>query len=468
MTQPPCAFVVCTSKLVTDSFAQSSEEDDMSKEGGWSWVILAASFIISMCTRAMTRTLSIFLVEFTDHFDQDLASVSWVISINDCLTMACAPLGTFLVSRFSYKATVMLGGILCTSGYVLGSFCTSIVQLYICLGVLSGLGSAFCFPTCVALVGCYFPHRRSFATGLATLGIGVGTFVLGSLAQFLIEAFGWRGALLILGGLVTHTLLCAFLFRPPPAVAAKRKDRNLLEPKDRLKEQVLQYNSCKPLPQQVDLESPLFNLEFVVFAFALFFLIYGSTPAIAYMFVYAYDSGVSKRQAAFLVSIYGIMTIIGNVFYSWIMDKRFLRLYQMHTFMPVMVMYGISILLIPAASTYPLLMVCAVLLGHCEGILQPGPPVLASKLVGPTLAPTAIGIVYFSYSLPYLISLPISAWITNATSGYTAAFLLNGFFVLFGGVIFQFSLLYASCCKGRSYGPKVYECLLAKYCKNEA
>uniref|UniRef100_A0A8C4QSE0 Solute carrier family 16 member 12 n=1 Tax=Eptatretus burgeri TaxID=7764 RepID=A0A8C4QSE0_EPTBU len=450
-------------QLETDTLAYSSKKDDMSKDDSWGWVILAASFIISMCTRAMTRTLSIFLVEFTNHFDQDLASISWIISINDCLTMACAPLGTFLVSRFSYKAVVMLGGILCTSGYVLGSFCTSIVHLYICLGVLAGMGSAFCFPTCVALVGCYFPHRRSFATGLATLGIGVGTFVLGSLAQFLIEACGWRGALLILGGLVMHTLVCAFLFRPPPTVATKQKDKNLLEPKDHLKEKVLQYNSCKPLLQQRNLGTPLFNMEFVIFALALFFLIYGSTPAIAYMFIYAYDRGVSKRQAAFLVSIYGIVTIIGNVFYSWIMDKnRFLRLYQIHTFMPVMVMYGISILLIPAASTYTLLMVCSGLLGHCEGILQPGPPVIASKLVGPTLAPKAIGIVYFSYSLPYLISLPISAWIINATSGYTAAFLLSGFFVLFGGVIFQCSLLYASCCRGRSYGPKMEEFHLTK------
>lgn len=52
------------------------------------------------------------------------------------------------------------------------------------------------------------------ATGIAVCGSGFGTFVFAPLTEYLIAAFGWRGALLIIGGIVLNCILFGAMFRP--------------------------------------------------------------------------------------------------------------------------------------------------------------------------------------------------------------------------------------------------------------
>jgi predicted MFS family arabinose efflux permease len=52
----------------------------------------------------------------------------------------------------------------------------------------------------VIAVGFYFEKWRALATGIAVCGSGIGTFLMAPLSTALIEAFGWRGALLIQAG----------------------------------------------------------------------------------------------------------------------------------------------------------------------------------------------------------------------------------------------------------------------------
>src|SRR5205085_12031652 len=51
----------------------------------------------------------------------------------------------------------------------------------------------------VGAVQRWFVAKRGLASGIAVSGIGVGTLVVPKVAEWLIEAFSWRGAFLILG-----------------------------------------------------------------------------------------------------------------------------------------------------------------------------------------------------------------------------------------------------------------------------
>jgi predicted MFS family arabinose efflux permease len=53
-------------------------------------------------------------------------------------------------------------------------------------------------------VGYYFETKRSLATGIAVCGSGFGTFAFAPLATMLLENFDWRGANLILAGLILN------------------------------------------------------------------------------------------------------------------------------------------------------------------------------------------------------------------------------------------------------------------------
>ncbi|XP_031601441.1 monocarboxylate transporter 12-B-like isoform X2 [Oreochromis aureus] len=183
-------------------------------EGGWGWMIVAGCFLATICTRAVTRCVSMFFVEFQMHFEKDYSNTAWIHSLIDSTTMLCAPLGSFLGNRLSCRATVILGGMLSSAGLIISSFANSLEYLYMSLGVLTGLGFALSYTPAIAMVGKYFNERKALAYGIALSGSGIGTFLLAPAVQLLIEHYSWRGALLILGAFVSNLCVCGALMRP--------------------------------------------------------------------------------------------------------------------------------------------------------------------------------------------------------------------------------------------------------------
>jgi len=70
----------------------------------------------------------------------------------------------------------------------------------------------------IVSVTCYFEKKRSLATGIAVCGSGLGTTVFAPLTEYLFYEYGWRGAVLIIAGLVLNCAIMGALFRPLPDV----------------------------------------------------------------------------------------------------------------------------------------------------------------------------------------------------------------------------------------------------------
>ncbi|TDG97632.1 hypothetical protein EPR50_G00209860 [Perca flavescens] len=183
-------------------------------DGRWGWVIVGCCFMVMVCTRAVTRCISIFFVEFQAYFGADYSATAWIHSLVDCTTMLCAPLGSLVGNRWSCRVAVMLGGLLSSAGLLLSSFSSSLETLYLTMGVLTGLGFALCYTPAISMVGCYFGRGQALAYGVAMSGSGIGTFVLAPAVQLLIERYSWRGALLVLSGVVANLCVCGALLRP--------------------------------------------------------------------------------------------------------------------------------------------------------------------------------------------------------------------------------------------------------------
>ena len=65
----------------------------------------------------------------------------------------------------------------------------------------------------IVSVSCYFETKRSFATGIAVCGSGVGTFLLAPLCEWLIDSYHWTGALSILSAIGLSGVIFGALFR---------------------------------------------------------------------------------------------------------------------------------------------------------------------------------------------------------------------------------------------------------------
>nr|KAF6425719.1 solute carrier family 16 member 12 [Molossus molossus] len=419
-------------------------------DGGWGWMIVAGCFLVTICTRAVTRCISIFFVEFQTYFTQDYAQTAWIHSIVDCVTMLCAPLGSVVSNHLSCQVGIMLGGLLASTGLILGSFATSLKHLYLTLGVLTGLGFALCYSPAIAMVGKYFSRRKALAYGIAMSGSGIGTFILAPAVQLLIEQFSWRGALLILGGFVLNLCVCGALMRP----ITLREDRTAPE----------QNHVCRPQKQDWKPASPcspgaagpgqtcrccslqqeysfLLLSDFAVFAVSVLFMAYGCSPLFVYLVPYALSVGVSHQQAAFLMSTLGVIDIIGNVTFGWLTNRRCLKNYQYVCYLFAVGLDGLCYLCLPMLQSLPLLVPFSCTFGYFDGAYVTLIPVVTAEIVGTASLSSALGVVYFLHAVPYLVSPPIAGWLVDTTGSYTAAFLLCGFSMIFSSVLLGFARL---------------------------
>lgn len=61
----------------------------------------------------------------------------------------------------------------------------------------------------------YFEHNRPLANGIGMIGYNLGGILGVALCEHLIWTYGWRGALLIMGGLALHRVPLTLTFRSP-------------------------------------------------------------------------------------------------------------------------------------------------------------------------------------------------------------------------------------------------------------
>ncbi len=111
------------------------------------------------------------------------------------------------------------GGLLVSIGFFLSAYTTSLNYLYICFGVLGGIGNGFGYATPIPVMAKWFPDRRGLAVGLAVAGYGGGSAIFGPLANLnLIPNYGWQATFKILGCIfLVMTMIGAFLLKNPPA-----------------------------------------------------------------------------------------------------------------------------------------------------------------------------------------------------------------------------------------------------------
>ena len=83
-----------------------------------------------------------------------------------------------------------------------------------CLCLPSGIGFSMNSLPGHLMINTYFNKKRGLANGLAISGAGVGVFMMAPLIQFTLGEYGWRGTILICGGVVLNFCVCGALMRP--------------------------------------------------------------------------------------------------------------------------------------------------------------------------------------------------------------------------------------------------------------
>ncbi|KAB1266341.1 Monocarboxylate transporter 7 [Camelus dromedarius] len=222
-------------------------------DGGWGWVVAVSFFFVEVFTYGIIKSFGVFFNDLMDSFDESNSRISWIISICVFVLTFTAPLSTVLSSRFGHRLVVMAGGLLVSTGMVIAAFSQAVYQMYITIGIISGLGYCFSFLPTVTILSQYFDKRRSVVTAVASTGEcfamfafapvvcvesfpNLGPFFLALFSRVscpfltsgfvslsllsiqaimaLKESIGWRYSLLFVGLLQLNIVVCGALLRP--------------------------------------------------------------------------------------------------------------------------------------------------------------------------------------------------------------------------------------------------------------
>ncbi len=162
---------------------------------------------------------SVFVAPLEARFGWKRAETSMVFTIAVIVFALSFVLAGRIQDRVGPLPCSLAGGILVSLGFFLCAYTTSLTYLYICFGVIGGLGNGFGYATPIPVMAKWFPDKRGLAVGLAVGGYGAGSAIFGPLAQLkLIPTYGLPATFQILGVIfLLMTMLGALLLRNPPA-----------------------------------------------------------------------------------------------------------------------------------------------------------------------------------------------------------------------------------------------------------
>ena len=182
------------------------------------WLIALSAVGIHICIGSV-YAWSVLTKPIMEQMGFSLQETTWTFSLAILfLGLSAGFLGTFVE-----KHGPRVSGLTATTFFGIGMFGTALalylhnlVLLYICYGVIGGIGLGIGYITPVSTLVKYFPEKRGFATGLAIMGFGFASLVAGPLMQLLTANFGLVTNFIILGCAYVVIMSTSSLYLAPP------------------------------------------------------------------------------------------------------------------------------------------------------------------------------------------------------------------------------------------------------------
>lgn len=167
------------------------------------WVVVGIAFLTVGVAFGTRNSFALFLVAVTHEFGWSRGAASGALMLGSLLWTLSAPGIGMLLDRFGPRIVLPGGALIMAGGFVVAGLANSLVEFYVGMGVLMGIGFATLPMTVQAtFLSNWFVRKRGMAIGAAASGIGLGILLVVPWTQWLISTYGWRAAFWVLAGLL--------------------------------------------------------------------------------------------------------------------------------------------------------------------------------------------------------------------------------------------------------------------------
>eukprot|EP00057_Strongylocentrotus_purpuratus_P031154 XP_783743.2 PREDICTED: monocarboxylate transporter 12-like [Strongylocentrotus purpuratus] len=180
----------------------------------WKYVIIFSKFLLVFVECGITKSFGVLIPDMVTRYESDYKTVGFVCGLPTTLMYFSAPVGGLLMKVVNPRIMAISGGILSAVSIICSPLAGSIYILGIMLA-LTGFGMSLTYFPIIVSLNIYCAKSFIFANTLTIFGSTCGAFLVPIIVERSLEAYGYTGAFLILGGICLHTLVCGAVVRPP-------------------------------------------------------------------------------------------------------------------------------------------------------------------------------------------------------------------------------------------------------------
>ncbi|XP_006822606.2 monocarboxylate transporter 12-like [Saccoglossus kowalevskii] len=462
----------------------------------YKWVVVIGCMYIQAVIAGSITASTMFLVLFAEYFQKSVGETFAVSSLQFLVRTLTAPFIGGLTRRFGCRPMVIAAGIISTIAVILTSFATSLMWVYITYGVMLGLAFSLMYGPSIVIVGQYFTRRHALANGMVFTGVGIGMMALPPLYQMLIETYGWRSALVVISGIYMNIIVSGMLMKPLNSddTVGQEADFNRVQDNqsthngdtfestditdecrvtqgdDMTYNEVrsnIEHNKvgevkhaavrsrksqrCSVLRENLNITLLRHNSWLQVMCVAGVFLGFGYIIGLVHFVPKAVSENIEKLDAAFLMTIMGITSLVGRCLHGWFVDLGY--------FSPAVVFAvslssaGACLMGMPLSNgSYAVLAAVAACFGFSVGVGMPIYAVTLKACVGVEHLSNALGWYILFSGIGYMLGAPVAGWLYDLTSNYNVSFIIASSSMIISGCIVFVKL---GCQKWKS--KKIYE-----------
>jgi len=350
-------------------------------------------------------TFGVFAKPLAADLHVSRASIFLAISLIDLLVTFSAPGAGRLVDRHGARRVIITSHLIVIGCLVgLSLLRPTLWHFYAVFALIGLLGVATTPVTYSRVVANWFDRRRGLALGVASAGVGVGTFITLPLAQMMIERAGWRAAYL---GIAAFCLVIAV---PPVWLFLRSRPQEMgLLPDDADPMAATSVNRANQ--DGVTIWQALRTRNFWLLA-GIFFVVAACVTGVnAHVAPLLTDSGLSGSSAAFAASLFGVALVIGRVCNGYLVD----RFFGPRVMAAVFGGAAIAVAILGSGLAVRWATAATLLLGLAAGAEGDLMPFLVSRYFGMRSMAQIYGCVFGAFTLGnatgrYLMAVGFDAW----------------------------------------------------------
>lgn len=269
------------------------------------WVIVAAGGLLGCVAMGAMFSLPVFLRPMAQDTGWSVTGISTAMTLA-FLAMGVASLAWGSLSdRFGPRPVVLAGSVVLVASLALASRATSLGGFQLLFGLLVGGATAAVFAPMMACVTGWFDTRRGLAVSLVSAGMGMAPMTMAPLAAWLVTAYGWRTAMLVIAGIAAALMIpVALLVRRPPALDGTPAGRVADGP-----------------PADITVARAVRSPQFVVLMLANFCCCATHSGPIFHTVSYAVTCGIPMIAAVTIYSVEGLAGMAGRIGFGLAGDR---------------------------------------------------------------------------------------------------------------------------------------------------